>query len=567
MKNAIAAAVICSPIISANLLTPVLADEMSFASKLVEVTVYPRGAQVTRVASGQVPTGDHVIMVEDLPGQLVANSVRVEGSAAERLEIGSVDVRQSFVADHSVERVEIEDRIESINDEIAALGLEINNANTQHRLLQVLAGQTVAPRREANVGLMISAEELNALLNVTSERFAAISKITEKARIRQRLLTKQVEDLRQRLNELSPEPEMRTVVAIYLDAVDAGEAEFRIRYKVDKAGWTPLYDARLLLGTNSSGAGGNDARVKIVRRANVRQATTEPWDNVALTLSTARPKGNTQSPKLSPYILSEYQKYLSKKQKLRRQSVTVREMAPQVLADRNEAILGGANKPDRKIKFKNVAVEFSGFLAEYKIAGPVSVTNAGAEKNVTIGSKELSAIISAHSTPKIDPGAYLNAKFKIEGEAPWLPGPVMLSRDRVFLGRAILPLLNPGQEYSLGFGRDDFVKIDRVQVTDKKGESGLISTANVEERKFVTTITNRHDFPMRVIVQDQVPYATHEDIEVKMSADTTKPSKTDVDKKRGILEWEKLVEAKAENVIEFGYKVSWPKTMNITPVQ
>ncbi|MCP4071768.1 MAG: mucoidy inhibitor MuiA family protein [Hyphomicrobiales bacterium] len=552
-------------LLSSSIFSPVLADEISLASKLSDVTVYPRGARVTRVVAGEVQAGEHVIKVEDLPGQVVANSVRVEGASGAKLEVGSVDVRQVFIAgdDRSGERQELENRIELLKDEIAALSLEIKNANTQRSMLKALAGQAVvpAPRGETK-SIIISAEELSSLLALTGERFAEFSQITEKARIRQRELTRKIDELNRQLIQLAPKQQMRTQVAINLNAGGAGQAEFRITYNINEAGWAPLYDAKLTLGDT-----GKDSAVKIVRRASVRQSTTEKWENVSLTLSTARPKGNTQVPKLSPYILSEYQQYLSKLRNKKRSAIEVEEMAAQAPAADAEVVIGRAVMTKHKMEFKQVAEENSGFLVEYKISGAVSVANNGVEKNVVIGAKTLPAEIAAHAVPVVDPSAYLTAQFKLEGSAPWLPGTVTLSRDQVFLGKSRLPLLNPGQEYSLGFGRDDFVKIERVQVTDKKGESGFISSVNVEEREYVTNVTNLHDFPMKVIVQDQLPYGTHEDIVVEMMSGSTRPTETDVDKQRGILAWENLIGAKSEKIIKFGYKVSWPKDMNITPVR
>ncbi len=269
-------------LLSLSIFSPVLADEISLASKLSDVTVYPRGARVTRVVAGEVQAGEHVIKVEDLPGQVVANSVRVEGTSGAKLEVGSVDVRQIFIAgdDRSGERQELENRIESLKDEIAALSLEIKNANTQRSMLKALAGQAVvpAPRGETK-SIIISAEELSSLLALTGERFAEFSQITEKARIRQRELTRKIDELHRQLIQLAPKQQMRTQVAINLNAGGAGQAEFRITYNINEAGWAPLYDAKLTLGDT-----GKDSAVKIVRRASVRQSTTEKWENVSLTL-------------------------------------------------------------------------------------------------------------------------------------------------------------------------------------------------------------------------------------------------------------------------------------------
>ncbi len=548
-------------LITSGLVSPVIAGSFPFGSNVTQVTVYPRGAQVTRVALGKIDAGEHVILVNDLPGTVQASSIQVEGVASESLEIRSVDIRREVVTtkDNSSERSQLEKQIEVKNDEIASLKEDITNAFAQRSLLQSLAGQAILPNQDKDGGVRISVEELDALMNMTGARFGAISVKTEQARIGIRKLREEIELLQRQVTELAPHKETRTIVAINVALEKAGEAEFFIRYGVESAKWEPVYDARLSLGEK-----GDDAKLTLVRRASVFQATAEKWDGVSLTLSTARPSGRTQAPNLSPFIIRENKPRPAAQARTRifKKPAFMANEAPQELESR-------VASADRSVKlkkaiFKDAVVELGGFLAEFKIGGKVSVDNTGLSKNVSIGSSEVSADIYVRSVPKIDAGAYLTANFKIEGNAPWLPGKVMLSRDGVFLGKTKMPLLNPDTEHSLGFGLDDFIKVERVQITDKKGETGFISTSNVDERKFVTTVKNQHDFPMRVIIEDQIPYATHEDIKVEISG-KSKPTETNIGKKRGLLAWENTVGAGKEYVINFGYKVSWPKEMDITP--
>lgn len=548
-------------LLTSTCLSPIIAADIDFSSNVNSVTVYPRGAEVTRMASGAIPAGDHVIIVDDLPGSLVANSLRVKGSSAQPIAIGSVDIRQTHISksDHSEERLKIEQEIEALKDKILALGQEINNANMQRTMLQGMAGRAILPRGEKGGAVVISASELTELLSTTGTMLEQISATTQKARISQRKLQRQIQELQHQLTRLSPKQELRSIVSINLTAKADAKAKFTIIYNVDEAGWTPVYDAKLALGDK-----GKDSKVTLVRRASVQQATTDKWENISLKLSTARPRGNTQVSQLSPYELREISTYEKRTKKRNRRLIG--RIAPSAESARDE-VMAAAPAPVKKIRRKRVVVEYAGFLAEYKIPGHVSISNAGAEKNVTIGEEDFDAEISANAVPKIDPAAYLTAKFILKGAAPYLPGTVMLSRDGIFLGRARLPLLNPGEQHTLGFGRDDFIKVKRTQVTKKKSESGFISTSNVEERKFVTSINNLHDFPMRVTIQDQLPYATHEDIVVEVLADSTKPSERNVGKKRGILAWSNMLNPKATKTINFGYKVSWPKKMAITPVR
>ncbi len=544
-------------------LTPVFANDIALDSRVGDVTVYPQGAEVTRLASGAVPQGDHVIIIDDLPGRVVANSVRVEGSSSGTMASGSVDVRQIYVSknDNPVERIKIEEEIESLSDQLAMLDQQISNAKMQRSLLRGLAGQALLPRRSNDKTIMISAGELGELFSLTGGKLAELSAITEKARIDKRSVMREIAKQQQQLALLSPNQELKTVVAINLTSGAQSNAEFRIRYKVNEAGWTPVYDAKLTIGKK-----GASNTVKLVRRASVRQTTTDQWDDIRLTLSTARARGSTHAPVLSPYVLSELRVIRQDKRKRR----LVGKIAPSSMQDRGEGeidALASPVAPMEEAVRNNVAVEYAGFLAEYKIPGMVSISNAGAEKNVVIGEKEFAAEISAHAVPKFDPTAYLTAEFTLKSDAPYLPGAVLLSRDGIYLGRGHLPLLNSGEKHALGFGSDDFIKIKRSKVTSKTGESGFISTVNVEERKFITTIKNLHDFPMLVIVEDNLPYSTHEDIEVEMLSGLTRPSKQDIDNKRGVLSWDYLIEGDGEKQINFGYKVSWPKEMQITPVR
>ena len=73
------------------------AADIKGASRIDAVTVYPSGAEITRVGKVKLEGGDHVILFTDLPARAIHSSIRVEGKATGTLEIGSVDSRRMFV--------------------------------------------------------------------------------------------------------------------------------------------------------------------------------------------------------------------------------------------------------------------------------------------------------------------------------------------------------------------------------------------------------------------------------------------------------------------------------------
>src|SRR5262245_16041151 len=125
-----------------------MSAEIKSASRIDAVTVYPAGAEVTRVGRVQMERGEHVLLFTDLPAQAVPGSIRVEGRATGALEIGSVDTRRVFVprSDSAAsERKQVEDAIEKLKDEKAVLQAAMDAAQAQKALVNNLVQLPTRP--------------------------------------------------------------------------------------------------------------------------------------------------------------------------------------------------------------------------------------------------------------------------------------------------------------------------------------------------------------------------------------------------------------------------------------
>ncbi len=367
-------------------------------------------------------------------------------------------------------------------------------------------------------------------------------------------------DIQVKMSELAPQEVLRTTVTVHLSAPAAAAGTFKIKYRIAQAGWHPIYDARLTTPDKST-----EARIELVRRAEVVQATTENWDNVALTLSTARPVGATAAPDLQSYLLQYYTEREVDAMKSVGGNVS-RLDAPKPAA---EAMLedGSLDKEkkdeDNRLRQLQAEVEIAGFQALYAIPGKVSVDNTGTAKKVRIATDMLDAKLMARAVPKLDANAYLTASFTLGGETPLLPGAVMLYRDGVFMGQGYVPLLSPGDETRLGFGADDLIKVKRAEVKRLSGEEGILTTSNVDTRVYDITVKNLHDFTIPVQVLDQIPVSAAEDIMVEVLPSMTTPTTKDFEKKPGVLAWDFELETKGEKLIKHGYKVTMPEDMKV----
>jgi uncharacterized protein (TIGR02231 family) len=386
------------------------------------------------------------------------------------------------------------------------------------------------------------------------------------AQKRQRTIDDEVAKLASTLAELSPDEDRRTEVVVHVEAAAALTGVLRVSYRVQDASWMPFYDARLRVGDGKA-----KPTLDLVQRAEVTQATGESWDNVLLTLSTARTGGATTAPDMASWEISK----LEPLARMEADGVA----APAALADAEMKLddaaqeLGAAKtrnvqlaKP-KAIAQQQVTLQLAGFQARYEIGGRVSVDNAGQSKKVRIASHQMEAGLMAVTVPRLDETAYLTATFKVAGLGPQLPGQVNLYRDGVFMGQGALPLLNPGEVGKLGFGVDDLVKVTRAEVKRVAGAEGILTSSNVDERAWDITVKNLHDFDLPVRVVDRTPFTAAKDIEVEDVAGMSPPSLRDLDHRRGVLAWDFTLPAGADNTLKTGYKISWPDGMQVSVVE
>lgn len=558
--------------LASTFLVPAISADFNSSSRIDHVTVYPQGADVTRVAEVNVPAGDHRIILSDLPASIDPRSIRVEGEGSSPLEIASVDTKSLYIdqSARDAQRKVIEKEIASLYDERSGLDQTIADANQQRTFLSGLADKQFIPQSTTEPVKGIDVAQLTGLLDLIGTRLSGLAKTIQTSQLRQREIDEKVNELSAKLGALAPSDSYRVETVINVAASAEMKGVLRVSYRLMEAGWAPYYDARLT--TSDSGT----AKLAMVRRAEVTQYTSENWDNVELTLSTTRPTGTTTAPELGEEeLMAEARRDELARRKIGLEapaSAPVAEMAADALMNKEEegaATAGSvAGEKDKKQVAKSVeqrqaVIELAGFQANFVIPGRVSVDNSGQAKKVRISSDDHDAKLTVMAVPRIDPNAYLMANFTAKGEAPMLPGSVNLYRDGVYVGQGYVPLLASGEDADLGFGVDDLVKVERKEVSKKIGEEGMLTTSNVEERAWDITVRNLHKGKMALRVLDRMPFSATDDIEVETLTGMTAPTEKDYLKRRGVMAWSFDLDAQGENLIKTGYRITWPENMRI----
>lgn len=548
-------------VLTIALALPLKAAELPAASKIDAVTVFPSGAEVRRVVHVQLDAGEHTVIVKDLPQQAVASSIRVEGMATGKLEIGAVDSRRVVVerADAEAQRTErrrLEDEIERLRDERSGFEARIETAETQKGFIKELAGLPSRPVEPAPASQGMPREDWAQIFSLIGSSMADVHRAIHEAQLRIREIDRRIEELEKQLADQAPPLEERTQVVVHLSAPAPLEADLLVRYQVPEASWTPVYDARL-----ATGAKNVTPKLTLTRRATIRQRSGESWQNVALTLSTTRPASNVAAPELKPITVDFVPERppVAEAPAVAREDGVRRRSAPQAMA--------GAPPPapamDRVgIGEKYAKATLSEFAATFGVPGRVTVENTGEMKRVVIDESEIEPTLLIRAAPKREERAFLYAKMSLPKGSVFLPGQISLFRDQTFVGTSRLPQLSGGDQHELGFGVDDAVRIRYAVAEEKRGETGLISTSRTDQRNYRITVKNLHERPISYTVVDQIPSSLNQDIKVELIGGTA-PTRRDIEDRRGVLAWDNKLAPDEEQVIEFGYRITWPAAKDI----
>lgn len=545
--------------------TPVWADEITADSALTAATVYSDRAMLTRRAVVEVPAGKHMVVFEDLPANLLPESLRAEGTAVADVTFGALSNRIVQSAELTQERERaINAQIETVGDQIAATNGEKQALAAKQAFLDNLSKQAALRTGEEIAQIDLKPDQWKGAADAVQVGIGEVIAGQQAADIKLRGLQKEMAKLQAELQDVYTGARNAYQVVLPVEVESATKLTVEVSYQVPDATWQPLYDARL------DTEGGTLA---LVQYGSVQQSTGEDWTGVALTLSTAQPQRGASLPEPEPQWVSLFDPNM-RAQKAGRGFAgrSVATMAESGIASAEMAMpapmaamdMANAAPVMKEARFVTAEIDTGGFVAEYKIPGPSTVKSDGTESKVMIAPFEIDGKVQLRVRPQVSTEAYLAAQATLKGERPVLPGMVSLFRDDAFVGQAELPLLRPGKEQTLYFGVDDQVAVKRDMLKDERSQAGIVARDQVIERHAVTSIQNLHSRAFDVVVEEVVPTSQDEKARVEIISAATTPGYTkDAENIKGLLRWQFTMEPQEKKDVKTGVKVSWPAEMEL----
>ncbi len=521
-------------------------------TKITAVTVYPDRARLTRQGTVALQPGSYSLVITELPLTLDPASARVAARGTARARLLGLDVRREFYVETPDARVrELEEQVERLQDEVQALEGRAALLQEDRAAIRGLLGATEQYARGLALGKTTAAEQMK-LLDGLGERARQVDAALLALAAEQREAGRRLKKAQAELEQLrSARGRERYAAVVEVEVSQPGDLTVELTYVVSRAGWTPLYDVRLLEGEK--------AVLEIGYLAQVTQQTGEAWKDVALTLSTARPALAEKVPELDPWFID----IVPPPPAPSRMAKMAVAAAPQGLgagADMGFAVR--APEPEAVMEEAAVvmaAVASSGTAVTYVVPGTVTIPPDGAPHKVTVARLELPPQIDHVAAPKLVEATYRRAQVANDSPYTFLPGPANLFAGDEFIGSTALELTAPGGKLEFYLGADDRVKVKR-ELKRREVDKKLIGDRRTLRYGYEIELENLLPVEASVNLQDQIPVSRHESIKVRLEFVEPRPDQTS---ELGLLDWKLALAPGKKQMVRFDFTVEHPRDVEV----
>jgi hypothetical protein len=588
-------------------------------SKITLVTVYQNTALVTREVTVPEAAGPMEVVVSPLPPATLESSLYAEGTAD--IRVLSARYRSRAIAEDNREEVrKLEAEIKTASRTVQEHEADLKAVTANAALLTKLEGFTAATMTTLTEKGQLDAEKTIKLADHVRENRAKLTK--EETKLKQ-----QVEDERAKLAFLQRQLQEKSggVSRTERDAVivldkKAGAGTVKLNYLVSTATWKPQY--KLRAGTKPN------EPVTVEYLASVTQQTGEDWSGVNVVLSTAQPLLNAAPPDLlalevavganlvasagaggpglpggmsgggqsgfgggGQFGMPAQSAYL---RDLERQSQQLRSQAkdnlnylnPQAGGRGGQQMAGGKQVNDAaaleqfrdllvaKEEINKEAAAAGGLVGAgpsvtYRLKTRLTLPSRSDDQTFEIAKLELAPKFYHKAVPVLTPHVYRLADLTNTTDMILLPGEATMYLDSDFVGQTTLPLVAVGKPFTVGFGADPQLQVQRTLVDKTRTTQG---GNQVLTFKYKILLSSYKPAAADVQVWDRMPHAeaaqTIATSLVKGEAELSKdPLYVRDERPKNLLRWDVKVDPKQNGekalAVEYEFKLELDKNVVI----
>lgn len=523
---------------------------------ITSVTVYTSYARVTRQIKTKLTSGNHTLVINNLPDTFLSDSVRVNGQGS-ALKIIAVEVNQQMLSESPEAKIaELEKVLKNLQLEEQKLNSEAKIISGKLSLLnqlQTSVGTTFPRSISYNKN---SIENLDKTLNYLTQELENTYKQELEFKEKQSDLAKQIAITKYELDKLqNKDVKLRWEIQIFVEMSSEAEIFLDIFYLVSGASWQPLYDIRLI-----------EDKVTLSYLASITQQTGEEWKEVNLSLSTAQVATTSTIPELSPWYLRVYsppvypppQSMAKSAGPLAAFGGAVRRRLEESSEDEDLALSDVLAEP-AQISTTTIETNSSGSSVTYRVPKSTDIPNDGSPHKTTIAIIPLETNLDYVTVPKLAHEVYLRAKIKNTSPYLFLAGKANIFHEAHFVGNTEIELTAPNEEFELQLGVDSRIKAER-KLTQRTVSKTFLGGSKRITFTYTNTITNNITKPIKISIFDQLPIASHEQIKIKNSEISPKPTEQD---DLQVIKWELDLKTGEKKEFSLTFTVEHPREYTI----
>ena len=536
-------------------------DKEIVKSTISEVTVYAQGAQIFQKANYSLKPGTTEIIIEGISPFIDAKSLQVKATGNSIILDSKYSVFYPKPAEVSLEGLPLKIRrdIQLLEDSIKFIGYDIQDI--QDDIDVMLATKTILSNNGAIRGQGKVNDSINLLKQAVDYYTLKMSEINKKLQALNRKKAEKLERktaMNDRLSKLKKHqsssgllpqdqgPTHRITVTFSTKEIVTGKIS--ISYLIENAGWVPLYDLR---------SDGLTSKINLTYKAQVFQNSGLDWENVKLNISTNNPFQNKTKPTLHPWYVDYY---------VYRNYGNNRDVAPQSMmkkeSEKSIAYSNSIGKQDEVMsqtsaQFVEVVRQLTS--AEFRIDLPYTIKSNNEQHMVLIKVADLEANYKYYTVPKLDNSVYLIAQLSKLDELGLVPAQANIFFDGSYVGETYIDPTSMEDTLNLSLGKDPNIVVKRLLVK-KDTKEKIVGDKKERILSYSIEVKNMKATPIEIVVQDQVPITQNAEI----SIETLELGKGELDARTGIIEWKFTLKPKEGKLMNFSYKVTHKKEMNVS---
>ena len=195
---------------------------------------------------------------------------------------------------------------------------------------------------------------------------------------------------------------------------------------------------------------------------------------------------------------------------------------------------------------------------EFEIKTPYTILSDNKSITAEMDSYELTAQYEYFSIPKIDKDAFLLAYIRDWEKYNLLEGEANIFYENSFVGKTILDTRAMSDTLNISLGRDKNVQVKREKIKDFSTKK-FLGSKKEETRVWKTTVRNNKKQTINMVLFDQVPVSTSQEIEVA----TENLFGGKLNKENGEVKWNFDLKPTEKKEVELKYTVKYPKDKNL----